>query len=149
MTKNESSHSVSSGYHNIHLTPEDLAHLSPDELLTACLEYRNLLEIIMGVLTTPEKRLTVRAVAVDLIYSQAMRTSKDQTPGEATPAVYDIKAVSQRLGISPAEVRTAYEQLAEVGGVRILDRQYPRRRQQQLSLPLDQNDQNTTDQESR
>jgi hypothetical protein len=31
--------------------------------------------------------------------------------------VYDIKAVSERLGMRPVEIRRAYEQLAELGGV--------------------------------
>jgi hypothetical protein len=48
-----------------------------------------------------------------------------------------MKQVSERLGLRPAEVRRAYEELAERGGVHILDRWFPKKHEQQLSLPLD------------
>ena len=46
------------------------------------------------------------------------------------PAVYDIKQVSSRLGLPPAEVRRAYEALQQMGGVHILNRRFPRQREQ-------------------
>jgi DNA-binding transcriptional MocR family regulator len=57
---------------------------------------------------------------------------------EAAPVVYDVKQVSERLGLRPAEVSKAYEELAARGGVHILDRWFPRKREHQLSLPLDE-----------
>jgi len=124
-------------YHYIHSTPEELAHLSPDKLLQACLEYCGLLQMIAGILATPHTGLTLRVVASDLLYTQAQRVSAGQLPDEASPVVYEIKMVSERLGIRPAEIRRAYEQLSELGGIHILARQFPQRREQQLSLPLD------------
>ncbi|HEX6554203.1 MAG TPA: hypothetical protein VF026_15665 [Ktedonobacteraceae bacterium] len=50
---------------------------------------------------------------------------------EKTPVVYDIKAVSKRLGIPPAQVRSAYDELEQLGGVHIVGRQFPRRRVKQ------------------
>jgi CRP-like cAMP-binding protein len=129
---------ASSSYHLLHLTPEELAHLPPEELLQACLEFRRLLLTLIGILSTPESSLTVRAVAMDLLYSQAQQLAQGQLVDEAEPAVYDVKQVSARLGLRPAEVRKAYEELAARGGVHILDRWFPKKREQQLSLPLDQ-----------
>ena len=126
-----------SSYHWINLTPEQLAHLPPEELLQACLEFRRLLLTLVGILATPESSLTLRVVAMDLLYTEAQRLAQGQLTGEAAPAVYDVKQVSERLGLRPAEVRKAYEQLAEHGGVHILDRWFPKKREQQLSLPLD------------
>jgi len=99
-------------YHYLHSTPEELAQLSPDQLLQACLEYRGLLQIIVGILATPQTSLTLRIVAADLLYTQALRISANQLPDEASPVVYDIKVVSERLGMRPAEVRRAYEQIS-------------------------------------
>src|SRR5260221_6093345 len=96
--------------HALHLTPEELAQLSPDELLQACLEYHRLLQTIMGILTTPDASLTMRVVAVDLLFAQALQISRGKTPDEATQVVA-IKQVSERLGLHPQEVRTAYEQI--------------------------------------
>ena len=48
-----------------------------------------------------------------------------------------MNQVSARLGLRPAEVRKAYEELAARGGVQILNRWFPRKHEQQLSLPLD------------
>jgi hypothetical protein len=65
-------------FHSLHLTPEDLAQLDPDELLQACLEYHQLLQTIMGILTTPDASLTMRVVAIDLLYAQACRSRKER-----------------------------------------------------------------------
>ena len=107
-----------------------MGHLSPDELLKACLEYRTLLQVITGILATPSISLPVRIVAADVVQTQAQRISTGQLLDEAAPVVYDVKAVSKRLGLQPAEIRRAYEQLAELGGVQILARQFPKRREQ-------------------
>src|SRR6266699_4993213 len=124
-------------HHCIHLTPEELAQFSPEELLQACLEFRDLLLTLVGILATPESSLTLRVVAMDLLYSQAQYLAQGQLADEAAPVVYDVKQVSERLGLRPAEVRKAYEELAERGGVHILDRWFPKKHEQQLSLPLD------------
>jgi CRP-like cAMP-binding protein len=137
MQKYNDAQPANTSYHFLHLTPEEVAHLPPEELLEACLEFRRLLLTLVGILATPESSLTVRAVAMDLLYSQAQQLAQGQLADEAAPIVYDVKQVSERLGLRPAEVRKAYEELAERGGVQILDRWFPRKRQQQLSLPLD------------
>lgn len=126
-----------SSYHCINLTPGQLAHLPPEELLQACLEFRRLLLTLVGILATPESSLTLRAVAMDLLYTQAQQLAQGQLADEAAPVVYDVKQVSERLGLRPAEVRKAYEELAEHGGVHILARRFPKKQEQQLSLPLD------------
>jgi hypothetical protein len=64
--------------HSLHPAPEELVALSPDELLQACLEYRSLLLTIMGILSTTDIGLTVRAVALDLVYLQAQRSSQGE-----------------------------------------------------------------------
>jgi hypothetical protein len=71
------------------------------------------------------------------VYSQAQRISRGQVPDEPALVVYDIKQVSSRLGLPPAEMRRAYEELQQMGGVHILNRQFPWKREQQLLLPLD------------
>jgi hypothetical protein len=129
MATNNTPQDTSRSYRYLHRTPEELAHLSPDELLQACLEYRSLLQVVAGILATPQTSLTLRIVAADLLYTQAQRISAGQLPDEASPVVYDIKTVSERLGMRPAEVRRAYEQLSELGGVHILARQYPKPRE--------------------
>jgi len=105
-----------------HLSPEEMAQLPRDELLQACLEMRRLLSIIMGVLYTPDSTLAMRAVTIDLLYD--------------SPVMYNIKSVSERLGIQPASVRQAYEQLDELGGVHIVARQFPHRREIRYPCPL-------------
>ncbi len=110
-------------FHSLHLTSEELAQLSPGELLQACLEYHRLLQTIMGILTTPDASLTMRVVAIE-------------TPDEATQVV-SIKHVSERLGLRPHEVRTAYEQIEALGGLDIIDKRFPPRRPQQKHLPFD------------
>jgi len=126
-------------YRYLHLSMEDLAELPSDELLQACLEMRRLLDIIMGVLYTPDSTLIMRAVIIDLLYAEAERLARQQGAGEDLPVTYNMKTVSERLGIRPTSVRQAYEQLDALGGVHILARQFPRRREQQQSLPLDDN----------
>ncbi|HJT58551.1 MAG TPA: hypothetical protein VJ761_18735 [Ktedonobacteraceae bacterium] len=125
-------------YQFLHRTPEELAHLSSEELLRTSLEFRGLLQTLMGILATPESSLTLRAVAMDMVYSQAQYLAQNRLTDEDAPVVYDVKQVSERLGLRPAEVRKAYEELAARGSVHILDRWFPRKRQQQLSLPLNE-----------
>ncbi len=74
---------------------------------------------------------------MDMVYTQAQHLAQGRLIDEDAPIVYDVKQVSERLGLRPAEVRKAYEELASRGGVQILDRWFPRKREQQLSLPLD------------
>ncbi len=123
-------------FHSHHLTPEELAQLAPDELLQACLEYHRLLQTIMGIITTPDASLTMRVVAIDLLSAQALQISQGKTPDEATQVV-SIKQVSERLGLRPYEVRTAYEQIEALGGLHIIDKRFPPRRPQQKHLPFD------------
>ena len=135
MTAQEEPQSRGSSYRFLHLSLEELAQLAPDERLQACLEMRRLLDIIMGVLNTPDSTLITRAVTIDLLYSEAERLSRQQGACADSPVTYNIKSVSERLGIRPASVRQAYEQLDALGGVHILARQFPSgRRQQQLPL---------------
>jgi hypothetical protein len=115
-------------YRFLHSTAEELAQLQPEELLQAVLEERTLLQVIIGILNASYKDPILRLVAADLVYTQARQTAENQA-AEAAPATYDIKRVSLRLGLSPTQVRTAYEQLNEGGGVHILARQFPRRRE--------------------
>ena len=110
------------------MTPEELKQLPPDQVLQACLEFGRRLQILTGILASPDKDLTLRAVAIDLIYAQALKEASGRLPDEKTPVVYDIKAVSERLGIPPAQVRRAYDELEQLGGVHIIGRQFPRRR---------------------
>ena len=137
MHEHNAAQQASSSYHFIHLTPEELAQLPSEELLHACLEFRSLLLTLVGILATPESSLTLRAVAMDLLYTQAQQLAQGQRADEAVPVVYDVKQVSARLGLRPAEVRKAYEELAERGGVHILARWFPKKREQQPALPLD------------
>ena len=136
MTEHDTLHNASSSYQYLHFTPEELAHLSPDELLQASLESRGLLQMIMGILSTPDANPTERVVACDLVYTQALRMAKEQSTDHPEEVVADMKEVSDRLGLRPNAVRTAYEALAKRGAVRIDDRSLPKPRHQ-LSLPLD------------
>ncbi len=43
MTPDEAQEGITPSYGHIHLTPDELAQLSPSELLQACLHYRSLL----------------------------------------------------------------------------------------------------------
>ena len=138
MTQQRELDSANTPYRYLHLSSEELAQLPPDELLQACLEMRRLLDIIMGILYTPDSTLIMRAVTIDLLYAEAERLSRQQGAGEDAPVTYNIKSVSERLGIRPASVQQAYEQLDALGGVHIFARQFPQRREQQRSLPLDE-----------
>ena len=91
----------------------------------------------MGVLYTPDADLTSRVVAIDLLYTQAQRISQEQVPDEAQQVVYNIKQVSDRLGLRPHVIRKAYEQLEERGALHIDAKSFPTRRKQQMPLPLD------------
>ena len=137
MAKYDASDNKNSSYRYLHLSPEELAHLSSAELLEACLESRSLIQIMMGILSTPDASPTERVVACDLVYNQAMHMVNEQSTDDPEEVVADIKAVSDRLGLRPSAVRTAYEALAERGAVRIDERILPKPRHQ-LSLPLDQ-----------
>src|SRR6266702_4883139 len=117
MAKHDTSDNARSSYRYLHLTPEELAHLSPAELLQACLESRSFLQIIIGILSTPDASPTERIVACDLVYTQAMRMANEPTSDQSVDIVADIKAVSDRLGLRPSAIRTAYEALAERGAV--------------------------------
>ena len=129
--------SANMNYRYLHLSPEELTQLPPDELLQATLEMRRLLSIVMGVLYTPDSTLILRAVTIDLLYTEAERLSRRQGAGDDVPVTYNIKTVSERLGIRPTSVREAYEQLGALGGVHIVARQFPPGRERQISLPLD------------
>ena len=137
MAKGNTSNNAQSAYLYLHLTPEELAHVPPAELLQACLESRRLLQIILGILLTPDVSPTERVVACDLVYTQAMRMANEPTSDESGEVVADIKTISDRLGLRPSAVRAAYEALAERGAVRIDERILPKPRHQ-LSLPLEQ-----------
>ncbi len=136
MAKDDTSYNARNSYHYLHFTSEELAHLSPAELLQACLESHSLLQIIVGIFSTPDASPTERVVACDLVYSQAVRMAKEPSSDHPEEVAADIKHVSDRLGLRPSAVRTAYEELAKRGAVRIDDRSLPRPRHQ-LSLPLD------------
>ena len=137
MSKHDTANNTQSSYHYLHHTPEELSHLSPAELLQACLESRSLLQIVMGILLRPDANPTERIVACDLVYAQAMRMANEPTSDESEDVVADVKTVSERLGLRPSAVRAAYEALADRGAVRIDERVLPKQRHQ-LSLPLDQ-----------
>jgi len=119
-------------YRYLHLSADELAVLPPAELLQACLEAHQLLNIIKGVLYTPDTTLILRAVTLDLLFSEAERLSQQEGARADTPATYDIKTVSDKLGIRPTSIRTAYEQLESLGGVQIVAKQFPRTKQKQL-----------------
>jgi hypothetical protein len=57
MASDHSSEQANSSYHSLHLTPEELAHLPPDELLQAYLEFRSLLHTSQGFSTPPKSAL--------------------------------------------------------------------------------------------
>jgi hypothetical protein len=137
MAKEDTSNNAQGTYHYLHFTREELAHLSHAELLQACLEFGSLLQIVIGILSTPNASPTERVVACDLVYTQALRMTKERSSDQSEEVVADIKTVSDRLGLRPSAVRTAYEALAERGAVRIDERILPKPRHQ-LSLPLEQ-----------
>ncbi len=137
MAKRDTSDNTQQTYRYLHLSSEELAQLPPDQLLQACLESRSLLQLVMGILLSPDANPTKRIVACDLIYTQAMRMANEPSSHQSEDVVADVKTVSDRLGLRPSAVRTAYEALAERGAVRIDERVLPKSRHQ-LSLPLDQ-----------
>jgi hypothetical protein len=137
MDKQDTPDNPQSTYRYLHFTPEELSHLPPAQLLQACLESRSLLQIVMGILLSPDANPTERIVACDLIYTQAMRMAKEPSSHHSEDVIAEVKSVSDRLGLRPSAVRAAYEALAERGAVRIDERILPKQRHQ-LSLPLDQ-----------
>jgi hypothetical protein len=124
MTPDEAQEGITPSYGHIHLSPDELAQLSPAELLQACLEYRSLLQVIMGILTAAQETLTLRIVAADLLYQQAQHTGIGEGGGQAEPVVSPVKQVSERLGLRPKAVQLAYQHLSERGGVEILKREF-------------------------
>jgi len=74
----------------LHLSSEELAQLSLQDLLQACLELRRLLEIIRDVLYTPNATLILRAVTIDLLFSEAERLSRQHGAGADAPVTCDI-----------------------------------------------------------
>jgi hypothetical protein len=137
MAKHTTPNNAQRSYRYLQLTPEELSQLSSAELLQACLESRNVLQIITGILLNPDANPTERIVACDLVYTQAIRMANEPRADQSKEVVADIKTISDRLGLRPSAVRTAYEALAERGAVRIDERILPKSRHQ-LSLPLDQ-----------
>ncbi len=124
MTPDEAQEGITPSYGHIHLTPDELAQLSPSELLQACLHYRSLLQVIVGILTAAQETLTLRIVAADLVYQQAQQQGTGEGGGQAEPVVYTVKQVSERLGLQPKAVQLAYQHLSERGGVEILKREF-------------------------
>jgi len=128
MDHDERPPNTEASYLFLHSTAEELAQLQPEDLLQAVLEERTLLQVIIGILDASDKDPILRLVAADLVYTQARQIAENQA-AEAASATYDIKRVSLRLGLSPTQVRAAYEQLNESGGIHIIARQFPRRRE--------------------
>ncbi len=126
MTTDDAQEGITPSYLHIHLTPDELAQLSPDELLQACLDYRSLLQVIVGILTAAQETLTLRIVAADLVYQQAQQQGTGEGGGQAEPVVAPVKQVSERLGLQPKAVQLAYQHLSEKGGVEILKREFGR-----------------------
>jgi len=126
MTTDDAQEGITPSYLHIRLTPDELAQLSPDELLQACLDYRSLLQVIVGILTAAQETLTLRIVAADLVYQQAQQQGTGEGGGQAEPVVAPVKQVSERLGLQPKAVQLAYQHLSEKGGVEILKREFGR-----------------------
>ena len=105
---------------SLDFSAEELAHLPPDELLEVCLKYRELLLTLKGILYRPDASLTLRAVAMDLVYQLAQQQTPHQVPDESEQVVF-IKQVSERLGLRPKAVRAAYAQLEQRGAIDITD----------------------------
>src|SRR6266702_7977474 len=99
MTQQREPDNADTTYRYLNLSAEELAQLPLDERLQACLEIRRMLDIIMGVLYTPDSTLIMRAVTIDLLYSEAERLSRQQGAGEHVPVIHHLKSVSERLGI--------------------------------------------------
>lgn len=108
------------------LTAKQIEQLPPGEQLEAAFEFRRLLQIIMDILYTPNVSLTARAVACDLVYTQAEHRAHEGMPDDVDEqTTYVVKRVSKRLGLSNAAVRKAYEQLAQMGAIHIDKIQFP------------------------
>src|SRR5260370_38102231 len=90
MTQDHTSHHTSSAYRYLHFTSEELAHLQPDELLQESLQSRRLLQIILGILSTPDASPTAPLVAFDLVYTQAIGRAKEQSTDHPQEVVADI-----------------------------------------------------------
>src|SRR5258708_37388764 len=101
MTQDHTSDHTSSAYRYLHFTSEELAALQSDELLQVSLESRRLLQIILGILSTPDASATERLVACELVYTQAIGMAKEQSTDHPQEVVADIKAVNERLGLRP------------------------------------------------
>ncbi len=97
MTQQSEPGGADTTYRYLHLSAEALAQLPPDELLRASLEMRRLLAIIMGVLYHPDSTLVLRAVAIDLLHTEAERLSQQHGAGADALVTRNIKAVSDRL----------------------------------------------------
>ena len=95
MAKHDTSDNAQSTYRYLHLSSEELAHQPADQLLQACLESRSLLQIVMGILLSPDANPTERIVACDLSYTQAMRMANEPPSGESEEVVADVKTVSE------------------------------------------------------
>src|SRR5258708_16781089 len=121
MTQQREPGSTDIAYRYLHLSLEELAQLHPDELLQACLEMRRLLDIIMGVLYTPDSTLIMRAVTIDLLYAEAERLSRQQEAGGDAPVTYNIKTVSEPPRIRPASARQGHRPAHGLGWGRIMD----------------------------
>jgi hypothetical protein len=118
------------------LSAEEVAHLPPDDLLQVCLEYRQLLLTLKGILATPDTSLTLRVVAMDLVLTLAAHQTAPQLP-QAREEVVWIKEVSERLGLQPKAVRAAYHRLEQRGAINITDIRFPRTHPGQASAPSD------------
>jgi hypothetical protein len=60
MTQQKEPDKADTTYRYLHLSTEELTQLPPLELLQACLEVHRLLDIIVGVLYTPDSTLMLR-----------------------------------------------------------------------------------------
>ena len=102
MSSEEVSQSAGSTYRYLHLSPEELAQLSADERLQACLEVRQLLDLIRGVLYTPDSTLIDRAVTIDLLYTEAERLSRRQGAGAPSAnSVYEGMQAYRAMATEP------------------------------------------------
>jgi hypothetical protein len=71
MTQQREPSNTDMTFRYLHLSAEELAQLPPEELLRACLELRQLFDIVRGVLSTPDSTLSLRVVTIDLLYTEA------------------------------------------------------------------------------
>src|SRR5260370_17090626 len=101
MAKDDTSYNARSSYHYLHFTPDEIVRLSSAELLQACLESRGLLQIIIGILLTPDASPTERIVACDLVYTQAMRIPNEPSSDQSHELFANIKALIPQFGLPP------------------------------------------------